>query len=465
MGNRGAGNSEVDDVRRADLTDVLAGNLCVACGACTAADSTIQLRLHPDKLMYEPDGVGGADAAAVCPSVEVDYAALQAQLFPNAEMTPFGVVESIMLAQSTNRARNLRASSGGLIKELLLELLAIPEVDGVIALTHLEGLRFEPELVRQAEGIDRLPGSIYHSISFERALRLLEDNDGRFVLVAIPCQLEGIYNYVTKRRPELLERIYTTVGLICGWTYTHHALRAICSYAGVDFDQLTGVSYRGEGPVGPLRLSLADGTQHDIQRRNNPDYATAFDRSYNLPRCHLCVNHLNVLAEFVVGDAWLKRVAGTETGVSILMARTARAHRVFESMAADGRIRLAPSGEEDIVESQSRNFAYGDSAYDYARYLTRTGARPPLLRGPGMAQVRAGALEDPAGFHRQLWTKIAMQQRGDYRLLQLRKTIERMGGRRALRPDRLARRLLGKALALRSRPAVEPPPPPVEPFE
>ena len=51
---------------------------------------------------------------------------------------------SVLLAQSTDRDRNLQASSGGLIKELLLHYLAQPDVDGVIALGHVGGLDFQP---------------------------------------------------------------------------------------------------------------------------------------------------------------------------------------------------------------------------------------------------------------------------------------------------------------------------------
>ena len=39
------------------------------------------------------------------------------------------------------------------------------------------------------------------------------------------------------------------------------------------------------------------GKEIKINRRVNLKYQAAFDRSYNLPRCHYCVNHGNFLAE------------------------------------------------------------------------------------------------------------------------------------------------------------------------
>src|SRR5690606_11454633 len=143
-----------------------------------------------------PTSAGGARAASVCPAVEVDFAGLQAMVFPGQPVTEHGVVHSVLLAQSTNRDRNLRASSGGLVKELLMALLAQDDVDGIIALDQVGGLDFQPRLITDPADIDRMPGSIYHNLAQPRALQLMEEATGKVAIVAIPCQLEGIYSYV-----------------------------------------------------------------------------------------------------------------------------------------------------------------------------------------------------------------------------------------------------------------------------
>ena len=55
---------------------------------------------------------------------------------------------------------------------------------------------------------------------------------------------------------------------------------------------------------------------HAVSRRVDFGYQVAFDRLFNTPRCHLCVNHSNFLADIVVGDAWLPSTVFTKTGVS-----------------------------------------------------------------------------------------------------------------------------------------------------
>lgn len=407
-----------------DLAPVIASGMCVGCGACTAADPTVRLVRDPVTMQFQPDRPGKPEAAAVCPAVQVDFADLHEKLFPGESVTEHGVVRSVWLAQSTDEQRNLRASSGGLIKELLRYYLDQPDVDGVIALAHKGGLEFEPRLIRDASEIDRLPGSVYHNLPLDGALRLLRENEGRFVLVAIPCQLEGIYNYVLRCEPALRSRIHATIGLVCGWNYTHHSLRAICAYKGIDFEAITDIAYRGDGPVGRLRITTPAGTT-SVHRRVDFSYQVAFDRSFNVARCHVCVNHCNYLADIVVGDAWLPSTVGTKSGISLVIARRGETEAVLSRLAERGAVRVVRVGPDEITESQSRRIIFGDFAYAYADYLREIGEHCPDMAGPNRAKAKPAARGQVAGFHRGLLLKRRLQREGKYRTLWFRKaTVE-----------------------------------------
>ncbi len=405
---------------QAGLQDVIDSGFCIGCGACVAAEDGLTLHLHPEKLMYEPDSDGGAVAASVCPAVRVNYPGLQQKLFGELAASPVGVVTAMALAQSTDRERNLASSSGGIVKELLREYLSRDEVDGVIALSHAGGTLFRPSLITDPDQVDRLPGSIYHNVPFDGALELLKASQGRFVLVANPCQLEGIYAYIFECAPYLASRIHASIGLVCGWTYGHHALKALCQYKGLDFGDLRDVAYRGEGAVGRARLRTS-GVDMAISRRRDFDYIAAFDRSFNIRRCHLCINHINFLADIVVGDAWLRRTAKTRTGVSIVICRTPEAAELVGRLAREGKIRTAPADESDIVESQGRDLTYGDFAYAYADYLRRKGEYCPDLAGPNRPAARPVSDRRVGRFHRETRRKMRLQRLGRYRTLWWRK--------------------------------------------
>lgn len=406
-----------------DLQGVIDSGMCIGCGACVAADGTVALTLDTSRLSYRPSHASDARAASVCPAVGVDFGMLHEKVFPGRTPGDHGVVEKVLLAQSTDLDRNMAASSGGLIKELLHSYLDTGEVDGVISIVHTGGTDYLPQLITDPADLDRLPGSIYHALPFDGALKILRETEGRFVLIAIPCQLEGIFSYIHKLEPELAAKIHVTVGLLCGWQYNHHALRAISTYKGVDPDRLTDVSWRGGGPVGKLQLITPEKTK-SVSRRVDFSYQVAFDRSFNIPRCHLCVNHSNFLADVVVGDAWLPSTVYTKSGISLLICRTEATAERVAALTESGRIVSTDVSVDEITESQTRRVVFGDFAYAYQEYLAQHGLPHPTMTGPNRSAARLHDAEAVHEFHTELTTKLGMQQRQEYRRLWLRKATK-----------------------------------------
>lgn len=391
-----------------------------------AVDPTLELRLDPIKQIFEPTHASNRLAAAVCPAIAVDYAGLQEARFPGETPGPYGVVRSVLLAQSVHYERNLRASSGGIIKELVISYLERADVDGVVSLRHVGGLDFEPQLVTDVNQVDALPGSIYHNLEKSRVLAFLRENEGRFVLIAIPCELEGIFSYIYRVEPHLADRIHATIGLICGWQYSHHALRAICDYKGIDFDRIENVSYRGGGPVGKLRITVHGGEEYTVNRRVDLSYQTAFDRHFNTPRCHLCINHANFLADIVVGDAWLPSTVGTRTGISLVIARTADADSTIRGLGAAERVVLTEVSTHEILESQTRRIAFGDFSYAFADHLRRIGRFVPDLRGPNYLEHDPVPDAETEHFLGELEVKLQLQRERRYRRLRRRKLTKEL---------------------------------------
>ncbi len=408
-----------------DLSGVISSGMCIGCGACEMADGSVRVSLNPKSLVYEPESPGGAAAAAVCPAVKVDYAGLQRWLFPGEDVGPYGAVRSVHLAQSTDHERNVRASSGGLIKEVLRHLLATGQIDGVIALDHVAGVDFAARLVTEPDDVDSLPGSIYHNLKQTRALELLRDTPGRLAMVGIPCQLEGMWQWVRNAEPALRDKVALTVGLLCGWQYSHHSIAAMGEYLGYDPETIDDISYRGGGPVGKLTVTTTEGTVHTASRRVDFGYQVAFDRHFNTTRCHVCVNHSNFLADFVVGDAWLPSTVFTKTGVSLVICRTPFAEQVLADIVSNGACVSIEVGVDEIRESQTDRVVFGEFAYAYARHLAELGGHVPDLRGPNKGHGTLKPRRQVAKFHRELVRKQSLMAQRRYRYMKWRKaTLE-----------------------------------------
>ncbi|WP_162268113.1 Coenzyme F420 hydrogenase/dehydrogenase, beta subunit C-terminal domain [Thiohalocapsa sp. ML1] len=409
-----------------DLSQVIEEGLCISCGACVHADPSLKLVLDERRQIWQPSASGGPEAAKVCPAIAVDFPWLQARRFPGRKPGAFGVVDQVMLAQSRDLERNLAASSGGIIKELLRHLLARIDVDGAIVLKHVAGVEFASTLIRDPADVDQLPGSIYHNLPKHHVLKLLRDTPGRFVLVGIPCELEGIFNYIYAFAPDLAERVHSTIGLLCGWQYSHHALRAICEYKGIDFNDLTNVEYRGGGPIGKLRLHTSKAS-FAVSRRVDFFYQAAFDRAFNARRCHLCVNHSNFLADIVVGDAWLPSTVTTRTGISLVVCRNETMTAVMRELHSSGCITLTQCTEAEVVESQSHRVAMGDFAYAYAEYLDAQGRHRPKMTGPNFPYATPASRKEVKHFDEELNEKQRLIWGRRYRRLVLRKSTREFG--------------------------------------
>ena len=428
-----------------DLRAVIDSGMCIACGACCAADRSLSLSLDPERQIYQPTGVGAAEAASVCPAIEVDYEALHDFVFDRPATGPLGLIDSVFLAQSTDEGRNRRASSGGLIKEVIRYLLASDTVDGVISIAHDEGLEYPARLIRAPDEVDLLPGSIYHNINLQSALDLIESEDKRLGLVAIPCQLEGIYNYISKRRPGLRQRVVFSVGLICAWQYTRHSIQAMARYEGVDPETISDVSYRGGDMIGKLRLQIGQQKELEIDRRSSLNYQIAFDRYFNTPRCNVCVNHLNFLADLVVGDSWIQSTRFSRTGISIALARTNAATDALLDMQKRGQVVVHQVSEEELIESEGESLVFGEFAYSFADYLRSRGLHAPRLRGPNRGYGKPKAIHEIASFHRKLSRRQRLMAQGRYRTIWWRKVL--LEGHRIL--FRYLRWFVNRALRLK----------------
>ena len=407
-----------------NIQDIIDNDLCISCGACIHAcpKNNLEMFFNEEKGMHEPRALNPhlcdkCDCLNVCPSYSVDYSKLSVGRFGRKPDSPLGNVDKIFLAQNKDREINSKASSGGVIKAVLTHLFSTGEINAAISIKHKAGLDYSPELIENINEINELPGSIYHNIDYSNALRLLRETSGNIAIAAIPCQFEGLFKFIEQCEPHLKNKIKFTIGLMCGWTYSHHSLRAICKYKGIDFEQIDDVSYRGNGPVGKLIIKTKDGAVKKVNRRIDLHYAAAFDRSFNLPRCHYCINHGNFLADLVVGDAWLPCTVKTKTGISLVISRTVKSTEYLMELEAQGILTLVESTEDDVIESQTPRVVFGNYSYPFAELTINSGRFAPQLSGPNREYATPVSKKVLEKFGQHIEIKRKMQKSGNYNKL------------------------------------------------
>ena len=370
------------------IREVIAGDLCIACGACIQA--------CPHGLVQPGyDNQNGAQVAwiskdarcdecvaycdKVCPSIEMDFAAhatAQSECAPGGGRT--GNVRAVRTGYSPAFRDNGVTSSGGVVRAILHDALAqgIP-----VVCLGWDGAMYRAMSLTAADDLAKVPGSIYHSVTFMDGIARLRASTVPAVLVATPCQLEGIEKYIESVEPTLREKIHLSVGLICGWMYSDHAIHAFASFKHIR-EPVLKAEYRGENQVGLLKLHTATNAYRFERRRFSAirdalDYRAAFSAPANRLRCRLCQNHINLLADVAVGDAWLARSQGVKQ--SILVIRSARAEAEMTRLQNTGVLVCAQADWGDVVASQSADLVYGHTARRMTEYLKARDHQTPAF--------------------------------------------------------------------------------------
>jgi len=376
---------------------IVENDLCVGCGACKYAcpRRAIDIRLNPTKGFYEAvvnDPAGCETCQShwcldVCPSYDEDFVRLADWREATRRIGPCC---AIYTGYSTSVDIRKRASSGGVIREIGRYCLESNLVDGVIALRHSRGVEYEPSLYTFSEDLlENMPGSIYHSINFERAFGILRSITGEVLLIATPCQLTAIRKWYGLFGERLPCRIKIAVGLVCGWMFSRHSLQHFSRAVGIDYADLEDATYRGGDWVGSLVLKTMEKRVSFNRRprylrdRHTAVYKVAFSRVYNHKRCLLCVEHLNYLADIAVGDAWLKVLKGKEDlGRSIIIVRNPTSGEILQRLVSLGQVVLEEASEADVIESQGEDLAMGISARQIMTRLRQQSRFTPTYRVP-----------------------------------------------------------------------------------
>lgn len=367
------------------IRDIIDHDLCIACGACVEAcpHDSVSTRYHagrgaPEAHIDDAAACHGCPAPCddVCPSIEVDLAGLLGATSPVPRVGP---IERVWIGHAPVHRDDGVSSSGGVLRALVTD--AIDRGVPVVAIGR-EAEGYVPQVHRTHADLQRVPGSIYHSLSFAPAIELLRTLDQPALLVAIPCHLAGLRAYASQHEPALLDKIAFTAGIICGWMFTDHALRAFTHYHGVP-GAIVDARYRGEDKVGRLKIETT-ATSGSWNRRTfatdaeRIHYRASFARYANRLRCRLCEDHLNVLADVAVGDAWLARTRGQKT--SVVVARTASGLERIDALVAAGRLVLQPGTVDDLYESQSADLVEGRTARRLGAVLAAAGRPVPRFR-------------------------------------------------------------------------------------
>jgi len=248
-----------------------------------------------------------------------------------------------------------KASSGGVITQLLVYLLEEKKINGaVVTIADPEKpWRAKPILAKSKDEIIEGAQSKYGISPVNQVLRQLRETDGKFALVGLPCHVHAIRK-LAEIDPSLLEKISPILGLYCHITLETEAVTDLVEISKISPCDVQKLEFRSGKWPGFMGVKLRDGT---FKRLHKGNYKSAFNilsRLYYPRRCLYCVDATNELADISVADPWIRDKNGKYlygNGWSMVIERTEKGGKILDMAQKDGALFLEEISRESALNS------------------------------------------------------------------------------------------------------------------
>lgn len=268
-----------------------------------------------------------------------------------------GNIKDCYIGRSLDKDVFDNAQSGGIVTTILTFLFTKGLIDAAVS-CRMEYAIPTPyihyTILTSPEELKQNQKSCYTQVDIVSALK--ETSQYKSVaVVGIPCHIQGVSNLIALKK---YSNIKYRIGLICDKTYTDTYMDAIM--------------YGEKIPSGEVRINYRqknfyhDGTFYSYQQapivvENRKKEITIIPNTkrvflkeqFAVPKCKLCWDKLNSLADIVLGDPWgLKGKYNENEGDSVIIVRSNLGKQLLNDLSAEMLIKLSQVSIEEVAEGQ-----------------------------------------------------------------------------------------------------------------
>jgi coenzyme F420 hydrogenase subunit beta len=280
-------------------------------------------------------------ALSCCPGHGIDYPALNEALFDRLpDNWLAGNYRRLFLGYSALPDIRRQGASGGVITQILVDLLEQGQIDGAVVVRQGSPRPWEAEpiIATTVDDIRACSQSIYRPVPVNTLLAETSRFDGRLAYVGLPDQVASLRKLQQIGHPGALKVDYM-LGPYTGTNMYFGAIESFLRSNGVrSVEEIVRLRYRdGEWP-GHLSITLQDGRTLKAEKFHY-NYLIPF---YVTRATLLSVDFTNELTDISVGDAWHPRFETLGEGFSVVIARSERGEQLLQSMQQRSLLELDP---------------------------------------------------------------------------------------------------------------------------
>lgn len=359
-----------------DIDKVISNGYCIGCGSCQV-ENNVKTQEN-DYGMYYPDieDIGKLNSK-VCPFSNTSSNEIQIsnKLYKNIDNIKFHkhIGHYLGLYAGYVKDNNIRkkATSGGITKWILYNLLKNKKIDGVIHVTRKNNNNtlFEYTIGTTKEDIFNGSHSAYYTNNFAKVMNkiLNEKTNKKYAFIGVPCYCKSI-RLLCEENPILKNKISFVIGILCGHMKTKNYAKFMAWEADLDPQKLTYINFRKKNKSGDAQKYSFYGK--DIQKETTILSRKLGGGNWNIPHmkykaCDFCEDVFAYCADIVLGDAWLSKYRKDTNGTNVVIVRNNYIYNLLKS----NELKLDLLKESDIIKSQSSSYSHRITEIGYRLYL------------------------------------------------------------------------------------------------
>ena len=307
-------------------------DLCISCEICSAACPMEAITME-DKFGQFLPKIDDEKCnkckicLELCPGIDINPSMLRNEKIFN-NMLDGQCLESYT-AYSNNLKIRKNSASGGLITNLITELMKNKDFDSVFVL-NFDKFDGKPARLKETHKIDEIlkaAKSKYIPASVYNVIKTLEIGDNRkHIIIGTPCQIHGIKKHITKFN--IPKENFLFIGLFCEKTLNLNIIQYFEDTYKKSNEKLIKFEFRTKekhGWPGNSKIYFDSGRNIIIDR----SVRIQLKKFFQLNRCLFCYDKLNKSADISFGDCY---IAGESdfNGKSSVIVRTEKGKQIFD---------------------------------------------------------------------------------------------------------------------------------------
>ena len=336
-----------------NITQTVNSGLCTSCGVCAAicSQDAIIFKNSTKPFVSIEQCINCGLCLQVCPGQGVDLIHEASLLYNYAQQNNLcGRYLSGYVGYSNNNEIRFVSSSGGLLTQFLLYLLDNNIINGAIVTGFNNEIKLPYSfLATTKDEIESSKGSKYVLSPINQGLtELLKTKEGKYVIVGLPCQIQGIRKLL-KKRHSLQKRIIGLFSLYCSLNKIQSSVEYYFRHNNVSLDKFQSFQFRTEGCLGNMKIVESD----SIKYVKYESYWHGTHSFFVNERCSICNDHFGELADISFGDINISPYNSDKIGINSLIVRNRFWQQQLLNAANNKVISLNEININDILKSQN----------------------------------------------------------------------------------------------------------------